>query len=248
MRNANHSIRRIIVCLSLCLLFLAAKGGWIQWSAQAQTFKPDLPPTVPVGSLVQNWGGGMLFNQWERDTQHLLSQGGTVGLSNGQLTLTTPVCSGNCGAIQESKQRFSSGIIEARVYFPASPTGTIDDWPAVWLMDQQSTWPQTGEQDLAEGLSGTLCDTYHYEGASGPANTPPYCYSNSPGWHTIDDVWTMGAFSVYEDGVFVHSISGGIVKNDPLHIFLQMSNGKYGNQPENVATERVQWVRVWTNG
>ena len=73
--------------------------------------------------------------------------------SNGVLDLSTSGGNRNGYSII-SPNTYTSDIFEARIYFAGASDGKIADWPAFWL--SSLNWPDGGEMDLAEGLSGTL--------------------------------------------------------------------------------------------
>ncbi|MCU1491275.1 MAG: hypothetical protein JWM85_2680, partial [Acidimicrobiaceae bacterium] len=109
-----------------------------------------------------------------------------VSVSGGSLRLSLIAQAHTCGGVlrpytsgivtTDSKFSYTYGFAEARVYLPATGSGTAD-WPAFWG-DGQS-WPKDGEMDIMEGLGvenhgvpGNAC--YHFISPKGnPGGCPP---------------------------------------------------------------------------
>jgi hypothetical protein len=131
--------------------------------------------------------------------------------------------------------QYTYGVLEARVYVPASGT-SIANWPAVWT-DGQS-WPADGEDDVMEGLGGAAC--YHFHD---PLGGPGSCTSTiSPGWHTFASDWQPGSVTYYYDGVDVGSITTGIT-TAPMYLLLDDTVA--GGATAVPDAMQVQYVRVW---
>ena len=94
-----------------------------------------------------------------------------VSEGGGTLGLTLIQKSEDCGVSDQvyttgvvttrGKFNFTYGFIEARVWLPAVPGNPSEtaNWPDVWA-DGQS-WPEDGEIDIAEGLTGAVCAHFH---------------------------------------------------------------------------------------
>jgi hypothetical protein len=209
------------------------------------TGDPVMPEGVPVsqvGRLLVNDTGDDLASWSAR--QH----GGSIMLSNGVLDLSTSGAEAN-GYSVISPSTYTSGIFQARIYFPGATDGKIADWPAFWLSSQWSGavgWPGGGEMDLAEGLHGDLCVTYHYAVHGTSVSTWPFGVTSAPGWHVVTGVWSSGRWDVYYDGKLVKAISGSYVVNDPMNIILSAYQGRPGNQPGVPSTLEVSYLRVWS--
>ncbi len=163
--------------------------------------------------------------------------------SNGVLDLSTSGRNGNGYSII-SPNTYTSGIFEARICFPGASDGKIADWPAFWL--SSLNWPDGGEMDLAEGMSGTLSATYHY-GVNGTAESSgSFPVTSAPGWHVITGAWTTGRWDVYYDGKLVKTFSASYVKNDAANIILSAYTGKYGHLPGEPSTVKVSYLRIWS--
>jgi Glycosyl hydrolases family 16 len=131
--------------------------------------------------------------------------------------------------------QYTYGVMEARVYVPAAGT-QIANWPAVWT-DGQS-WPNDGEDDLMEGLSGQACWHFH-----DPLGGPGGCSTTvKPGWHTFASDWQPGSVTYYYDGTEVGSITSGIT-TAPQYILLDDTVASGGALTAD--SMQVQYVRVW---
>jgi beta-glucanase (GH16 family) len=158
--------------------------------------------------------------------------GGKTRQYTGSLVSTNPNDGRSSGGFQ-----YTYGVLEARVYVPADGT-RIANWPAVWA-DGQS-WPNTGEDDLMEGLNGQACFHFH-DVLGGPGN----CDSKvTPGWHTFASDWQPGSVTYYYDGVKVGSITTGIT-SAPMYIILD--NTVYPGESDITKADSmdVSYVRVW---
>jgi len=204
---------------------------------------PTGVPASQVGKLLVNDTGDNLAS-WPRQQR---GTGGTMTHSNGVLSLSTSGANGNGYSII-SPQTYTSGIFEARIYFPGDSSGKIADWPAFWLSSAWSgavSWPDGGEMDLAEGISGDLEVTYHY-GVNGTHKwTSPKAITSTPGWHTITGVWKAGEWDTYYDGKLVSTITG-VVVNDPMNVILTAYQGNWGDQPGVPSTLKVSDLRIWS--
>jgi hypothetical protein len=200
-------------------------------------------PPSRVGKLLVSDTGDDLAS-WRR-LWH--GAGGTRAHSNGVLYLTTSGANRNGYSII-SPNTYTSGVFEARIYFPGASDGEIADWPAFWLLSSGSShavsWPT--EMDLAEGLAGYLCVVYHYIDDGMPAGTNPFTVTSAPGWHVVTGMWSTGRWQVYYDGKLVKTISGPQVANRPMNIILSAYMGQYGHLPGEPSTVKVSYLRVWS--
>ena len=218
-----------------------------------------------TGSQLVSWNNTSSFctqQSWE-------SPSGTVTSdSSGDANLTVSGTSGSCVSIQ-SPQQYSSGVIEADIDYPALPgkSGTIADWTSFWMVG--SNWPNDGELDAteAEPVDGIDATSWH-SGSSGAeftastdgffSNTLPKDTTNlTPGWHTIDIVYTKGFFAVYYDGKEWTSYTNSNVTGDPLNIILSTGvtpnnssvEGIIGGAPVNSSssstTVAIKYLKIW---
>jgi len=227
-----------------------------------------------AGSLLLNDKGSQLAS-WDATSSYCPTTpgyiaNGTVGTDpSGAVTLTTNSTPGSCAALI-SPGAYSSDVIEAEVDFPAMPgSTTMANWTGLWLTDGPA-WPTDGELDVAEvePVNGVNAVTWH-SGTSASlfsASTsglvgdelPVEGPDLSPGWHTVDVVYTAGFFAVYYDGQEYTSYTSSNVTGDALNIYFTMVNtadtsdmaDRIGGPPVNSTnaptTFAVKYVRVWS--
>lgn len=228
-----------------------------------------------AGSLELTESGSQLTS-WNVTSSYCTEQSwgvpdGSVGTdADGDATISTTGATGSCAALI-SPQSYSSAVIEAEIDFPALPgsPGTIADWTSFWLTNG-SQWPQDGELDAveAEPVTGVNAVAWH-SGSTGnvfsastddffPTQLPKDGTNLSPGWHTVDIVYTQGFMAVYYDGQEYTSYSSGNVTGDPLNIYLttsvtpdissvdQVIGGPPRNSSSQPATMAIKYVKVWS--
>ncbi len=136
--------------------------------------------------------------------------------------------------------QYTFGVLEARVFLPADGA-SVANWPAVWTIGQH--WPTDGEDDVAEGLFGSVCFHFHSPGhaAHGPGACVP---SIKAGWHTFASDWRPGSVTYYYDGLRVGQIATGVTSKP---MFIVVDNTVWRDQPGTTrpASMRVAYVRVW---
>lgn len=237
-------------------------------------------PPVPLAggnhakSLILNDTGAKL-NSWNQTAAlcpanpGYIADGRVSTDSKGDIKLTTSGQHGSCVALH-SPGGYSSGVIEARLNFPALPgkPGTIANWTGFWLSGQ--TWPNDGELDAVEvePIDATNAVTWHSGTQSAPfvastsgyfANKLPVHSANlTPGWHTVDIVYAKGYFAVYYDGKLFTSYTNSQVTGRPLNIYVTMTNtpdnswveSRIGAAPINSASSPVtfglRYLRIWS--
>ena len=137
--------------------------------------------------------------------------------------------------------QYTYGVLEARVYVPADGS-LIANWPAVWT-DGEGEWPDTGEDDIMEGLSGGAC--YHFHD---PLGGPGECDASiTPGWHTFASDWQSGSVTYYYDGTDIGSITSGIT-DSPMYVILDNTVQSGFGSTTTPGVMQVQYVRVWQQG
>lgn len=185
------------------------------------------------------------------DPAQVREGGGELDLGLAAQTESCPSWSGSnrepyAGALISTDGDFSYtyGFLEARVWLPATSSGTIADWPGVWADGQ--LWPQDGEDDLVEGLGGDACWHFHYGPSASAANAPGGCANGTfaGGWHTFGSDWGPGSVTYYYDGKQVGRITEGIT-GAPMFLVVDLSVGSLGGPAVAPARLRVDYVRVW---
>ena len=228
-----------------------------------------------LGTLILNDTGAQLTS-WNQTANYCpgspdIIGDGTIGTdSSGDVTLTTTSTPGSCAALI-SPGTYTSNVIEADVDFPALPgkPGTVADWVALWLTNGPA-WPEDGELDAAEvePVNATNAVTWHSGTTSAPfsastddidgVDLPADCGNVTPGWHTVDIVYTKGFFAVYYDGQKFTSYTSSNVTGSPLNIYFTIVNtpdtspiqeaigGPPINSDSSPATFKVRDLKIWS--
>lgn len=170
---------------------------------------------------------------------------GNVAVSGGNLVLS--LNSSSSGSLVSTNPKggattgyqFGTGYVEARIKFPGDGTN-LYNWPAFWTTGQ--SWPTTGENDIAEVLSGKMTVNYHSTSGAHNQGTVAGNWGNS--FHTYGLHRTATSSDVYFDGVKVKSYptdDGGA----PQYIVLNV--GASSTAPAYGAASQVQvdYVRAW---
>jgi hypothetical protein len=238
------------------------------------------PSPVPLGgakyakSLILDDTGAQL-KAWNQTSANCpvnpgyIADGVVAAGSGGTIKLTTSGRRGSCVALV-SPGAYSSGVIEADLYFPALPgkPGAIANWTSFWLSGQ--TWPNDGELDAVEvePVDGRNAVTWHSGTASAPfvaatsdyfpTRLPVQSANLNPGWHTVDIVYAKGFFAVYYDGRQYTSYTSSHVTGHPLNVYVTMTDtpdnswveGRIGGPPVNSdsspATLMLKYLRIWS--
>jgi hypothetical protein len=129
--------------------------------------------------------------------------------------------------------------VEFKATLPASSNGEVANWPALWLVGQ--TWPQDGEIDVMEGLTGTAAFHIHY--GSGSSTAQGGAANSSPGTHTYGVLWTTTGVTFVYDGAVVGTLTEALTQ--PMFLVMENSLGvsQFAVEP---ATLDVRYVRVWS--
>lgn len=144
---------------------------------------------------------------------------------------------------------FSPGSwIEARLHLPGT-AGRILDWPGFWLngYDRDGRqWPQHGEIDIVEGLSGGYA-AWHYHWGPRPGwaslNAGGDVSGDYTGWHTFAAHWETNRIDFYYDGRLVGSATQN-VQSDPHYLVLLHSTSNWGPVGSEIVCSSV---RTWTH-
>jgi hypothetical protein len=227
------------------------------------------------GSLVADISGAQMAS-WDQtatycpETNGMLGNGTVAADSSGSVALTTSGRAGSCVGLI-SPAGYSSDVIEADIDFPALPghSSTIANWTGFWLTNG-AAWPEDGELDAVEvepvdgqnavtWHSGTSANEFSASTSGFSATRLPADGGNlTPGWHTVDIVYTKGYFAVYYDGQEFTSYTSDNVTGSPLNLYVTMANTPdtsamtklLGSPPMNSApspaTYRVKDVKVWS--
>ncbi|NUT71657.1 family 16 glycosylhydrolase [Pseudarthrobacter sp. C4D7] len=135
--------------------------------------------------------------------------------------------------------QYTTGYVEARIYFPGTCSEGIYNWPAWWTTGQK--YPATGEIDIAEPLQGTMTTVYHSP-ENHPAKYFTGCYAG--GYHTYGVHRKAGVNDIYFDGrlEFSYPTSDG---NAPHYLLLNV--GIWADQKTlgPAGAVKVDWVRAW---
>ena len=229
-----------------------------------------------AGSLIMDASGSQLVS-WNATssfcptTSWQVADGQVSTGSGGAAALETTGKLGSCVALI-SPGAYSSAVVEASVDFPALPSNarTIANWTSLWMTDQ-AAWPTNGELDAAEVEpdTGVAAVTYHWGTAQSPSRIStdggaagdvlPIDGPNlTPGWHTVDIVYTKGFFAVYYDGVLYSSLTSSVITGAALNILIsaavtpdtsavqQELGGPPINSDTSPATIMVNYVKVWS--
>jgi len=221
------------------------------------------------GQQLASWNATSSFcpgNDWQ------VPDGKVAAGSGGFVTMSTSGKPGSCVALI-SPGKFSSGVVEADIDFPALPgqPGTIANWTSVWLTNQ-ATWPKDGEIDAveAEPATGKNAVAYHWgtedspesvstDGFAPDGNLPVQGPNLTPGWHVVDIVSTKGFFEVYYDGKKFSTGDNGVITGAPLNLIISSSvtpdtpeveKSLGGSAPVNSDSApgvmAVRYVKVWS--
>lgn len=137
--------------------------------------------------------------------------------------------------------QFRYGLLESKIYLPAYGP-LIADWPALLTLGQ--VWPKDGENDIAEGLGGTICFHFHSPGFE-PGGPLGGCIPGlTSGWHTVATDWEPGTVSWYYDGLKVGHIDRGVTAA-PMYVTIVNSTSVKAPKLARPDVMRVAYVRVW---
>ena len=130
-------------------------------------------------------------------------------------------------------------FVEFKATLPATASGTVANWPALWLVGQ--TWPQDGEIDVMEGGGGYTAFHIHY--GSGSSTAQGGTANDLSGTHTYGALWTTTGVTFLYDGAVVGTVTEAMTS--PM--FLVMENSYSSADPTVFpATMVVRYVRVWS--
>jgi beta-glucanase (GH16 family) len=178
----------------------------------------------------------------------MLSSDVSVGANGLALQLNSPQSGGLVSTNPEDDQPGHTGFqiaptptqpvfVEFKATLPATASGTVANWPALWLVGQ-SPWPENGEIDLMEGGYGYTAYHVHYGTGSAQGAT----VNDLSGTHTYGVLWTTTGITFFYDGVDVGTVN--VALDSPMFIVMENS---YSSVDPTVfpATMYVRYVRVW---
>ena len=209
----------------------------ITWQA------PDFEDNFDGTSLNTNKWASSWFNGGSMN--NVTTSPANVAVSGGNLILT--LASVSSGALVNTNPddaagtpyEFTTGYAEARINFPGNGTD-VYNWPAWWVTGQNH--PETGENDIAEGL-GTMTVNYHSTSGAHNQGTVPGVWTNA--FHTYALHRKVGSCDVYYDGNLVKSYS---TEDGEAPHYLIFNVGQSGSRTKVYGTGSrvlVDYVRVW---
>lgn len=134
------------------------------------------------------------------------------------------------------------GVLQAKVFLPATDGSRVADWPGVIALGQ--VWPRNGEDDIMENLDGVVCSRFHSPGFAPGGNLGTCDPGFTPGWHIVSSDWEPGSVTWYYDGIEVAHANRGIT-SDPMYIVLVNTVSSKAPEVAKPDTMRVSYVRVW---
>jgi beta-glucanase (GH16 family) len=223
--------------------------SWAPSGTAKLTFDDEFSGTSLDTSKWENgwFGGTQPINSDELACyghSHVTVSGGTLNLL---LTHDNTCGKPYTGAAVDSIGKFAQtgGSFEARVFLPDDGHGNAVAWPAWWLNGPDNVpWPQHGEIDVVEGLSGSpeTAAHVHYDNNNDRGWTAP---TGMTGWHTYGVKWDAATqfTQFYWDGRLVWSAQ--FPPAYPEYLVLDFTMGQDSHVPSGPVTMKVDWVRVW---
>jgi hypothetical protein len=179
----------------------------------------------------------------------MLSSNVSVGANGLALQLNSPQSGGLVSTNPDDNQAGHTGFqiaptatkpvfVEFKATLPATASGTVANWPALWLDGQ--VWPEDGEIDLMEGGYGYTAFHVHY--GTGSSTAQGATVNDLSGTHTYGVMWTTTGFTFFYDGADVGTVN--VALTSPEYILMENS---YSSVDPIVfpTTMYVRYVRVW---
>ncbi|TLD20506.1 hypothetical protein PspLS_08640 [Pyricularia sp. CBS 133598] len=193
---------------------------------------------------------------------------------------------------------WTSGRIESRDAWTAPPGGVMEVegsirlgwnlqgskqgiWPAFWMLGDAlrhgTGWPQCGEIDIMEQVSGAPtayatvhCDVYPGGRCQEPLGRQGTTSMSDDGWHTwnvkidrSDDDWTRQSITWTKDGAEFHRLTGdmigdqgtwGTLAHSPMYVLLNVAvGGNWPGAPNDATLDgygsmmEIQYIAVYTS-
>lgn len=180
------------------------------------------------------------------DPAQVAQDGGTLALATAVRRCTPPggPARAYASGLVQTRRTFTHGFLEARIFIPASPTGTPVDYPGFWATGT-GHWPDTGEIDVTEvlGHCGPGLGFYFTSAAGTQGGCVPLRHPG--GWHVFGVDWEPGSLTVYYDGTVAGRITRGVTAA-PMSLVLDNSVNPRAGGPAAPSRMRVDYVRVWS--
>jgi hypothetical protein len=180
---------------------------------------------------------------------NMLSSNVSVGANGLALQLNSPQSGGLVSTNPDDDQPGHTGFqiaptptqpvfVEFKATLPATASGTVANWPALWLDGQ--VWPEDGEIDVMEGGYGYTA--YHVHWGTGSSTAQGETVNDLSGTHTYGVLWTTTGFTFFYDGADVGTVN--VALTSPQYLVMENS---YSSVDPIVfpATMYVRYVRVW---
>lgn len=111
--------------------------------------------------------------------------------------------------------------------------GKVANWPGLWMDGQ--TWPEDGEIDVIEGLSGAIAYHIHYGTGSGSSQGKAVAYSSAP--DMVGVLWTPTAQTFFYEGANVGETQE--MMTEPQFIIMENSLAISGTQPISLPADFI---------
>ena len=231
----------------------SAKGTPVVASKEAGPLGPPGPWQLVLDEEFDTLNTSLWTPYWFRDCHPgstkngVKTCSGNVKVENGNAVLQ--LSDSQSGALLSTNPKdgvpghvgfqYTTGYVEARIYFPGTCSGGIHNWPAWWTTGQK--FPSTGEIDIAEPLEGTMTTVYHSTD-SDPAKWFVGCYAG--GYHTYGVHRKVGVNDIYFDGKleFSYATNDG---NAPHYLILNVGIWADKKTLGPAGAFKVDWVRAW---
>jgi len=183
-----------------------------------------------------------------------------VAVSDGYLRLTairSPVTVNGktyqyrSGLINSARTRsragkeFTSGVFEARIWMTTVAASSVPfNWGAWWLNGHHNDWPDRGENDIMENLSGGPAWHYHAPNVN-TGRTP--AMPSKYGWHIYTAEWSSNPRRIrwYYDGKLAGTLTSGVLSYPQYMILNYAISTQHGGPISVPLTMSVDYVRVW---
>jgi hypothetical protein len=199
-------------------------------------------PALDTTKWATSWFKGGTMNNVATSASNVSIVDGQLHLKLSSSTLGALVSTNNWDTAKPGYE-FTTGYVEARIFFPGTGWATGTDgcynWPAFWTNGHR--WPTDGENDIAEVLSGKMTVNYHSASGAHNQGAVPGAWCGS--YHTYGLHRKAGSADVYFDGVKVKSYSTDD-SGQPQYIILNV--GRSGTAVTGDASAvKVDYVRAW---